>query len=83
MCWNGYAGEVGGVGGALGWEGGIRLQWLQWSLTAFMAGVMPGQKMDASERAIIAVSSRERSLNNLRRGLWSTAIISLGSRSGR
>ena len=48
MYWNGYAGEVGGVGGALGWEGAIRLQWLQWSLTAFMAEVMPGQKMDAS-----------------------------------
>ena len=56
MYWNRYAGEVGGVGGALGWEGAIRLQWLQWSLTAFMAEVMPGQKMNASARAIIAVT---------------------------
>ena len=51
-----YAGEVDGVGGALGWEGAIRLQWLQWSLTAFMAEVMHGQKMDASARAIIAAT---------------------------
>ena len=47
---------VGLGGGALGCDGAIRLQWLQFSRTAFMAGVMPGQKMDASARAIMEVT---------------------------
>ena len=42
---------MGGVGGALGSEGTILLQWLQLAWTAVMAGVIPGQNMDDSALA--------------------------------
>ena len=56
MHWKGYIGCVGGYGGALGWEGAIRLQWLQWVRSAVMAEVMPGQKTVDSARASIEVT---------------------------
>ena len=39
---------VGENGGALGCEGAMVLQWLQFGHKAVMAGVMPGQKTDDS-----------------------------------
>ena len=45
MYWNGYAGCTGGEGGALGCEGAMRLQWLQFARKAVIAGVMPGQSL--------------------------------------
>ena len=48
MLWSGYTGAVGGNGGALGCEGAMVLQWLQFSRRAVMEGVMPGQKTDYS-----------------------------------
>ena len=57
MLWNGYTGVVGGNGGALGCEGAMVLQWLQFARRAVMAGVMPGQKTDDSARAVIEVTS--------------------------
>ena len=53
MHWNGYTDDTRGVGGALGWDGAIRFQWLQLFLRDVIAGVMPGQNMDASALAII------------------------------
>ena len=36
------------MGGALGWDGAMQLQWLQFCQMVWMAGVMPGQKTDDS-----------------------------------
>ena len=44
---------VSDIGGALGCDGAIRLQWLQFVLRDVMAGVMPGQKVDDSALEII------------------------------
>lgn len=51
MRWNGYIGETGGVGGALGCEGAMRS--LQLFLRDVIAEVMPGQNIDDSALAII------------------------------
>ena len=48
MHWKGYAGFEGGVGGALGWEGAMRLHDWQRARISVMAGVMPGQKKEFS-----------------------------------
>ena len=55
MLWNGYPSAVGGNGGALGCEGAMVLQWLQFPYTAVMAEVMPAQMTDDSARAAIEV----------------------------
>ena len=46
-----YSGKIGDVGGALGWDGAIWLQWVHWFLMVVMAGVIPGQKAEASALA--------------------------------
>ena len=56
MHWKGYAGGTVGEGGALRWEGAMRLQWLHVSRKAVMAGVMPGQKTVFSARAVMEVT---------------------------
>ncbi len=43
-----------GVGGGCGWDGAIRLQWLQ-DLVARIAAVIPGQNTVASARAFMEV----------------------------
>ena len=50
MHWNGYAGCVMGVGGALGCDGAVRLHGAHRSLILCMAGVIPGQKIEHSAR---------------------------------
>ena len=50
MHWNGYAGCVMGVGGALGCDGDVRLHGAHRSLILCMAGVIPGQKIEHSAR---------------------------------
>ena len=47
---------MGGVGGALGWDGAILLHDVQRALRSAMAGVMPGQKNDDSAREHICVT---------------------------
>ena len=42
-----------GVGGALGCDGALRLQSLQFSRCAVISGVMPGQNMEDSARAVM------------------------------
>ena len=44
------------MGGALGWDGAMGLQWLQFWRVAWIAVVMPGQKMDDSLGASIEVT---------------------------
>ena len=39
-----------------GWEGAMRLQWLQVARRAVMAGVMPGQNTVDSARAVMEVT---------------------------
>ena len=56
MHWNGYAGIVGGVGGAFGCEGAFLLQELQLLRKIFMSVVIPGQKTDVSARDVIWVT---------------------------
>ena len=46
MHWNGYAGWVMGVGGAIGCDGAVRLHGAHRSLILCMAGVIPGQKIE-------------------------------------
>ena len=41
------------MGGLFGFEGAIRLKWLQWARYMVMAGVIPGQNTDASALAIM------------------------------
>ena len=43
MHWNGYAGWVMGVGGALGCDGAVRLHGAHRSLILCLSGVIPGQ----------------------------------------
>ena len=45
--------SMGGVGGALGCDGAFLLQWSHEARVLVMAGVMPGQKTDASARSHI------------------------------
>ena len=47
MHWKGYFGDTGGVGGSATWDG-VRLQWVQLVLVAWMLLVIPAQKIDAS-----------------------------------
>ena len=54
--WNGYRGGTVGVGGALGCEGAMRLQWLHLFLRLMMSDVMPGQNTDVSALDIIDVT---------------------------
>ena len=56
MHWNGYAGIVGGVGGALGWDGAILLHALQFARKSLIAVVMPGQKIEHSALEHICVT---------------------------
>ena len=56
MHWKGYTGVTVGEGGALGWEGAMRLQWLHVFRKAVMAGVMPDQKTVFSARAVMEVT---------------------------
>ena len=42
---------IGDVGGALGLDGTIQLQWVHWFLMVVMADVIPGQKTEASTLA--------------------------------
>lgn len=53
MCWNGYVGIDGGVGGIAAWEGAILLQFWQLVLVAWISAVIPGQNIDASALAVI------------------------------
>ena len=55
MYWNGYAGWVMDVGGALGCDGAVRLHGAHRSLILCMAGVIPGQKIEHSARDSMAV----------------------------
>ena len=47
---------MGGVGGAFGCEGAMRLQGEQRARIAVMAGVIPGQKKEDSAREHICVT---------------------------
>ena len=56
MHWKGYAGGTDGEGGALGCEGAMQLQWLQFACRAVMVGVMPGQNTVVSARVVMEVT---------------------------
>ena len=51
MHWNGYAGSIGAMGGALGLDGAFWWHCLQRLLVCCMSRVMPGQKIDDSALA--------------------------------
>ena len=42
-----------GVGGALGWDGAIRLQWLHYVRIAAISDVIPGQKTESFARDVM------------------------------
>ena len=45
-----------GVGGALDWDGAIRLHWAHVALVAVIGDVIPGQNTDASARDVVDVT---------------------------
>lgn len=53
MLWNGYAGKTGGVGGALGWDGELRLHVSHRDRVSEMACDMLGQKKELAARESI------------------------------
>ena len=53
MDWKGYTGIAGGVGGGLGCDGAMRLQWEHRARIPQMADVIPGQNTDASAREVM------------------------------
>ena len=55
MHWNGYAGSIGAMGGALGLDGAFWWHWLQWLLVCCISQVMPDQKTDDSVLASIVL----------------------------
>ena len=66
--------SMGGVGGAFGCDGAFLLQWSHEARVLVMAGVMPGQKTDASAREIIEFTHWW--------AAWSDARVSLRRHGG-
>ncbi len=53
MLWEGYAGRVSNIGGAIDCDGAMQLQWLHEFGAAVIAEVILGQNMDDSAWAIM------------------------------